>query len=58
MLASLIEAGKLKPVIERTYKLEDAREALRALDAGHARGKMLVTIEQDNKTLEPVSLNR
>jgi NADPH:quinone reductase-like Zn-dependent oxidoreductase len=50
MLAGLIEAGKLKPVIERTYKLDDAREALRALDAGHARGKMIVTVAQGNQS--------
>jgi NADPH:quinone reductase-like Zn-dependent oxidoreductase len=45
MLGDLVEAGKLKPVIERTYKLSDAPEALRYLDQGHARGKLVVTIE-------------
>ena len=45
ILAGLIEAGKLKPVIEQTYKLSDAREALRNLDQGHARGKIIVTVE-------------
>ena len=39
MLGDLIQAGKLRPVIERTYKLNDAPEALRHLDGGHARGK-------------------
>jgi NADPH:quinone reductase-like Zn-dependent oxidoreductase len=43
MLAGLIEAGKLKPVIERTYKLSEAPEALRYLDEGHARGKIIIT---------------
>jgi NADPH:quinone reductase-like Zn-dependent oxidoreductase len=43
MLAGLIEAGKLKPVIERTYKLSQAPEALRYLDEGHARGKIIIT---------------
>jgi NADPH:quinone reductase-like Zn-dependent oxidoreductase len=45
MLGDLVEAGKLKPVIERTYKLTDAPEAFRSLDQGHARGKLVVTIE-------------
>jgi NADPH:quinone reductase-like Zn-dependent oxidoreductase len=49
MLGDLIQAGKLRPVIERTYKLNDAPEALRHLDGGHARGKVVITVEQDNK---------
>jgi NADPH:quinone reductase-like Zn-dependent oxidoreductase len=44
-LGDLIQAGKLKPVIERTYKLDDAPEALRYLDQGHARGKTVITVE-------------
>jgi NADPH:quinone reductase-like Zn-dependent oxidoreductase len=44
-LAGLTQAGKLKPVIERTYKLADAPEALRYLDQGHARGKIVITVE-------------
>jgi NADPH:quinone reductase-like Zn-dependent oxidoreductase len=49
ILGDLIQAGKLRPVIERTYKLNDAPEALRHLDGGHARGKVVITVEQDNK---------
>jgi NADPH:quinone reductase-like Zn-dependent oxidoreductase len=45
MLASLIEAGKLNPVIDRTYKLSDAAEALRYLNEGHARGKVVISVE-------------
>jgi NADPH:quinone reductase-like Zn-dependent oxidoreductase len=45
MLGDLIQAGKITPVIERTYKLNDAPEALRQLDAGHARGKIVITVE-------------
>jgi NADPH:quinone reductase-like Zn-dependent oxidoreductase len=44
MLGELIQTGKVRPVIERTYKLSDAPEALRHLDAGHARGKLVITI--------------
>jgi NADPH:quinone reductase-like Zn-dependent oxidoreductase len=44
-LGDLVQTGKLKPVIERTYKLDDAPEAFRRLDAGHARGKVVITME-------------
>jgi NADPH:quinone reductase-like Zn-dependent oxidoreductase len=44
-LSELIKTGKLKPVIERSYTLDDAPEALRHLDAGHARGKLIVTVQ-------------
>jgi len=49
MLGDLVKTGKLRPVIERTYKLSDAPEALRYLNEGHARGKVIITVEQDNK---------
>jgi NADPH:quinone reductase-like Zn-dependent oxidoreductase len=45
MLGDLVETGKLSPVIERTYKLSDAPEALRILDQGHARGKVVIAVE-------------
>jgi NADPH:quinone reductase-like Zn-dependent oxidoreductase len=45
MLGDLMQEGKLKPVIEQTYKLKDAPEAFRQLDAGHARGKIVITVE-------------
>jgi NADPH:quinone reductase-like Zn-dependent oxidoreductase len=40
----LIAAGKLKPVIDRTYPLEDAAQALRDIEAGHARGKVIIVV--------------
>ena len=43
-LKGLIEAGKLKPVIDRTYPLSEAREAIRYLEQGHARGKVVLTV--------------
>ena len=43
MLGDLIQKGKLRPVIERTYKLSEAPEALRYLNEGHARGKVVIT---------------
>ena len=45
LLADLIQNGKLKPVIERTYNLDDAPKALRHLERGHARGKLVVTMQ-------------
>ncbi len=43
-LAGLLEAGRLKPVIDRTYPLSEAAEALRYVGAGHTRGKVVVTV--------------
>jgi NADPH:quinone reductase-like Zn-dependent oxidoreductase len=45
LLADMMQAGKLKPVIDRTYKLEQTAEAIRYVEEGHARGKVIVTID-------------
>ena len=45
MLGDLLETGKVRPVIERTYKLSEAPDALRLLDQGHARGKTVIKVE-------------
>lgn len=42
-LTELIQAGRLTPIIDRAYPLRDAAEAIRYLEAGHARGKVIVT---------------
>jgi NADPH:quinone reductase-like Zn-dependent oxidoreductase len=42
-IANLAAAGKVTPVIERSYSLADAAEAVRHIEAGHARGKVIVT---------------
>jgi NADPH:quinone reductase-like Zn-dependent oxidoreductase len=44
LVKELIEAGKVKPVIDRRYPLSEAAEALRYLGAGHARGKVVITV--------------
>jgi NADPH:quinone reductase-like Zn-dependent oxidoreductase len=44
VLGELIEAGKLTPVIERTYPLGEVPEAIRQLEQGHARGKLVITV--------------
>jgi NADPH:quinone reductase-like Zn-dependent oxidoreductase len=43
-LRDLLAAGKVTPVIDRCYKLTEIREAMRYLEAGHARGKIVITI--------------
>jgi NADPH:quinone reductase-like Zn-dependent oxidoreductase len=44
VLKELIEAGKLTPVIDRTYPLGEAPEAIRHLEQGHARGKLVIRV--------------
>jgi NADPH:quinone reductase-like Zn-dependent oxidoreductase len=44
VLKELIEAGKLRPVVGRTYRLDDTPEALRCVGEGHARGKVVITV--------------
>ena len=45
-LKDLIEAGKLTPVIDRIYPLSEAPEAIRYLQDGHARGKVVLTVSK------------
>src|SRR6266550_2048327 len=44
-LANMMQYGKLKPVIDRTYKLEQVADAIRYVEQGHARGKVVITVE-------------
>jgi NADPH:quinone reductase-like Zn-dependent oxidoreductase len=44
VLKGLIEAGKLTPVIDRTYPLNEVPEAIRYLEGRHARGKVVITV--------------
>jgi len=50
VLKELIESGKVTPVIDRTYSLSEVPEAIRYLEEGHARGKVVITLEHDDKT--------
>ncbi|MDQ3448170.1 MAG: zinc-binding dehydrogenase, partial [Chloroflexota bacterium] len=43
-LKGLIEAGKVTPVIDRTYPLTETAEAIRHIEAGHVRGKLVITV--------------
>jgi NADPH:quinone reductase-like Zn-dependent oxidoreductase len=44
-LADLMQSGKMKPVIDRTYKLSDVPEAIKYVEQGHARGKVVITAD-------------
>lgn len=44
VLKELIEAGSVASVIDRTYPLDEAADALRYLGAGHAQGKFIVSV--------------
>ena len=50
VLKELVESGKVTPVIDKTYPLSETPEAFRYLNEGHARGKVVITAEQNNKT--------
>jgi len=50
LLAELFESGKVVPVIDRCYPLSEVPEALRYLEEGHALGKVVITVEDNDKT--------
>ena len=45
VLANLMQSGKMTPVIDKTYKLSETADALRYLETGHARGKVVISLE-------------
>ncbi len=44
-MQELLKAGKITPVIDKCYSLNEVPEAIRYLEAGHARGKVVITLE-------------
>jgi NADPH:quinone reductase-like Zn-dependent oxidoreductase len=44
VLKGMVDSGQLRPVIDRTYPLDDAVAALQRIAAGHARGKVVLAM--------------
>jgi NADPH:quinone reductase-like Zn-dependent oxidoreductase len=49
-MKELIEAGKVKAVIDRCFPLHGVADAIRYLEAGHAQGKVVITVAPNGKT--------
>jgi NADPH:quinone reductase-like Zn-dependent oxidoreductase len=47
-MKELLQAGKVKPVIDRYYPLSEVAEAIRYLESGHAQGKVIITVQSGN----------
>lgn len=47
-ISDLIEKGKLKPVIDRVFPLSETPKAIEYLEQGHAQGKVVITVANDN----------
>ena len=48
VIANLMQAGKVTPVIDRRYRLSEVPEAIRYLEEGHARGKVVIVPDETN----------
>jgi NADPH:quinone reductase-like Zn-dependent oxidoreductase len=56
VLTGLIESGKVTPVVDRTYPLEEAAAAIRHMLDGKARGKVVISLSpSDTQTPSPGS---
>jgi NADPH:quinone reductase-like Zn-dependent oxidoreductase len=49
IMHELMKTGKVTPVIDRQYSLSEVPEAIRYMAKGHARGKVIITMEHNNK---------
>jgi len=50
ILNELYESGKIKPVVDRCFPLSEAAEAFQYFGEGHFKGKVVITVEHNNKT--------
>lgn len=55
ILADLMQTGKVKPVIDKTYTLSQLPEAMQYLEEGHARGKVVITVGDNIGPLAPIT---
>ena len=46
VIAGLMEGGKVTPVIEKEYSLTEVPDAIRHVETGHARGKVVITVSE------------
>jgi NADPH:quinone reductase-like Zn-dependent oxidoreductase len=53
IVGDLIKDGKVTPVIDRRYKLSEVPAAIRYLEEGHARGKVVITVDPENDPAPP-----
>jgi NADPH:quinone reductase-like Zn-dependent oxidoreductase len=53
VLSDLMQSGKVTPVIDRRYTLRDVPEAIRYLEQGHARGKVVIVLGQESGSVPP-----
>ena len=58
IMAELMTTRKVTPVIDRSYTLREVPEAIRYLEQGHARGKVVITVERSNDAQQGAALDR
>ena len=51
-MKELIEAGKLTPIIDRTYPLSEVPDAIRYLEEGHTQRKVVITVDDNSQAHE------
>jgi NADPH:quinone reductase-like Zn-dependent oxidoreductase len=49
IMRDLMKTGKVTPVIDKRYRLSEVPDAIRYLEEGHARGKVVITLEYNSK---------